>query len=92
MVAAFKTHKNVYTDQLSHLDFHAGVAEVMVRANHEAQRVRLGGTTAPVPEKIRLDRIDHTLVPASQDCCIYCKNNTGLMCSKCDKVLDKNLP
>ena len=39
VVAAFKIHKKVCVDQLSHLDFRIEVAEVMVRANHEAQRV-----------------------------------------------------
>ena len=38
VVAAFKIQKNVCTDQLSHLDFRVEIAEVMVRANHEAQR------------------------------------------------------
>ena len=38
VVAAFKIQKNVCTDQLSHLDFRVETAEVMVRANHEAQR------------------------------------------------------
>ena len=37
--AAFKIHKKVCVDQLSHLDFRIEVAEVMVRENHEAQRV-----------------------------------------------------
>ena len=89
VVAGFKIHKNVYTDQLSHLDFCDEVAEVIVRANHEAQRVRLGGPTASVPDKIRLDGINHTLVPASQDRCIYCKSITRLMCSKCDERLQE---
>ena len=39
VVAAFKIHQKVCVDQLSHLDFRIEVAEVMVRANHEAQRV-----------------------------------------------------
>ena len=46
VVAAFKIHKKVCVDQLSHLDFHIEVAEVMVQANREAQRVRLGAPTA----------------------------------------------
>ena len=49
VVDAFMIHKKVCVDQLSHLDFHIEVAEVLVRANHEAQRVRLGGPTASVP-------------------------------------------
>ena len=85
VVVVFEIHKNVCTDHLSHLDFPVEVAEVMVRANHEAQRVLLGSPTAPVPEQIRLDGINHTLVPTSESCCIYCKSNTRLMCSKCDK-------
>ena len=51
VVAAFKIHNKVCVDQLSHLDFRIEVAEVMVRANHKAQRVRLGGPTASVPGK-----------------------------------------
>ena len=87
VVAAFKIHKNACTGQLSHLDFRAEVADVMVRANHEAQQVQLGGLTAPVPNQIRLDGINHNLVPKSQGRCIYCKSNTRLMCSKCDKMI-----
>ena len=41
VVAVFKIHKKTCVDQLSHLDFRIEVAEVMVRANYEAQRVRL---------------------------------------------------
>ena len=89
LVATFKIHKKACVDQLSHLDFRIEVAEVMVRANHEAQRVRLGGPTASVPEQIKLDGINHTLVPTSQGRCIYCKSNTRLKCSKCDK---RNVP
>ena len=36
VVAAFKIHKKACVDQLSHLDFRIEVADVMVRANHEA--------------------------------------------------------
>ena len=50
-MAAFKIHKKVCVDQLSHLDFRIEFAEVMVRANHEVQRMRLGGPTASVPGK-----------------------------------------
>ena len=91
VVAAFKIHQKVCVDQLSHLDFRIEVAEVMVRANHEAQRVRLGGPTASVPGQIRLDGVNHTLVPSSQGRCIYCKSNTRLKCSKCDKRLHKKV-
>ena len=65
VVAAFKIHKKACVDQLSHLDLHIEVAEVMVRANHEVQRVRLGGPTASVPGQIRLDGVNHILVPTS---------------------------
>ena len=91
VVAAFKIHKKACVDQLSHLDFRTEVAEVMVRANHEAQRVRLGVPTASVPGQIRLDGVNHTLVPTSQGRCIYCKSNTRLKCSKCDKRLHKKV-
>ena len=47
-----QVHKKACVDQLSHLDFHIEVAEVMVRANHEVQRVQLGGPTASVPGQI----------------------------------------
>ena len=63
VVAAFKIHKKVCFDQLSHLDFRIEVAKVMVRANHEVQRVRLGGSTASVPGQIRLDGVSYNLVP-----------------------------
>ena len=53
VVAVFKIHKKTCVDQLSRLDFRIEVAEVMVRANYEAQRVRLGGRTASVPGQIR---------------------------------------
>ena len=85
MAAAFKIHKKVCADQLSHLDFR------MVRANHEVQRVQLGGPTASVPGQTRLDGVNHTLVPTSQGRCIYCKSNTRLKCSKCDKRLHKKV-
>ena len=85
MVAAFKIYKKVCADQLSHLDIRIEVAEVMVRVNHEAQRVRLGGPTGSVKGQITLDGVNHTLVPTSQGRCIYCKSNTRLKCSKCDK-------
>ena len=55
-VAAFKIHKKACVDQLSHLDFRIEVAEVMVRANHEAQRVRLvrrSNCSSPRTNKIR---------------------------------------
>ena len=84
VVAAFEIHKNVCTNQLSHLDLRVEVAEVMISANHEAQRVRLGCSTAPVPEEIKLAGINHTWVPTSR--CIG-KSNTRLICSKCDKRL-----
>ena len=87
VVAAFKIHKKACVDQLSHLSH----AEVMVRANHEAQRVRLDGPTASVPGQIRLDGVNHTLVPTSQGRCIYCKRNTRLKCLKCDKRLHKKV-
>ena len=77
--------------KLSHLDFRVEDAEMMIWTSHEAQRVRLGGPTAPVPEQIRLDGINHTLVSRSQGCCIYCKSNTRLMCSNCDKRLHKKV-
>ena len=51
VVAVFKIHKKVCVDPLSHLDFRIDVAEVMVRANHKAQRVQLDGPTASVPGK-----------------------------------------
>ena len=79
-MATFKIHKKACVDQLSHLDFRIEVAEVMVRAKHEAQRVRLGGPTASVPGQIRLDGVNHTLKPTSQGRCIYCKSNTRLKC------------
>lgn len=86
VVAAFEIHKNVCTDQMSHLDLRAEVAEMMISANHEAQRVRLGCSTAPVPEEIKLAGINHTWVPTSQCRCIG-KSNGRLICSKCDKRL-----
>ena len=79
-MATFKIHKKACVDQLSHLDFRIEVAEVMVRAKHEAQRVRLGGPTASVPGQIRLDGVNHTLKSTSQGRCIYCKSNTRLKC------------
>ena len=91
VVAAFKVYKKACADQLSHLDFHIEVVEVMVRANHEVQRVRLSGPTASVPGQIRLDGVNHTLVPTSQGRCIYCKSNTRLKCSKSDKRLHKKV-
>ena len=91
VVAAFKIHKKACVDQLSHLDFRIEVAEVMVQGIHEAQRVRLGGPIASVPGQIRLDGVNHTLVPTSQGRCIYCKSNTRLKCSKCDKRLHKKV-
>ena len=48
-MAAFKIHKKACVNQLPHLDFRIEVAEVMVQANHEMQRVRLGGPAASVP-------------------------------------------
>ena len=69
-MAAFKIHKKACVNQLPHLDFRIEVAEVMVQANHEAERVLLGGPTATVPGQIRLDGVNHTLVPTSQGCCI----------------------
>ena len=91
VVAAFKIQKKVCVDLLSHLDFRIEVAEVMVRANHEAQRVRLGGPTTSVPGQIRLNGVNHTKVPTSQGRCIYCKSNTRLKCSKCDNRLHKKV-
>ena len=91
VVAAFKVHKKECVDQLSHLDFRIEVPEVMVRANHEAQRVRLGGPTASGPGQIRLDGVNHTLVPTSPGRCIYYQSNTRLKCSKCDKRLHKKV-
>ena len=91
VVAAFKIHKKACVDQLSHLDFCIEVAEVMVRANHEVQRVRLDGPTASVAGQIRLDGVNHTLVPTSQGRCIYCKSNTRQKCSKWDKRLHKKV-
>ena len=38
VVAALKIHKKVCVGQLSHLDILIEVAEVIVRANHEAQK------------------------------------------------------
>ena len=38
VVAVFKIHKKVCVDQLSNLDILIEVAEVVVRANHEAQK------------------------------------------------------
>ena len=91
VVAAFKIHKKACVGQLSHLDFRIEVAEMMVRANHVEQRMQLGGPTASVPGQIRLDGVNHTLVPTSQGRCIYCKSNTRLICSKCDKRLHKKV-
>ena len=39
LVAAFKIHKNLCTDQMSYLDIRVEVSEVMALANHETQRV-----------------------------------------------------
>ena len=64
---------------------------MMVQENHEVKRVRLDGVTASVPEQIRLDEINHTLIPTCQGRCIYCKSNTRLMCSKCGKRLHKKV-
>ena len=91
VVAAFKIHKSACVDQLSHLDFRIEVGEMMVQANHETQRVRLGGPIASVPGQITLGGVNHTLVPTSQGRCIYCKSNTRLKCSSCDKRLHKKV-
>ena len=66
-------------------------SNAFLRANHEAERVRLGGPTASVPGQIRLDGVNYTLVPTSQGHCIYCKSSTRLKCSKCDKRLHKKV-
>ena len=86
-MTAFEIHKNVCTDQLWHLDFRVGVAEMMIWENYEAHRVWLGSPTTPTPEQIRLNQIYHTLVPTSQGYGMYC--NTRLMCLKCDKWMQK---
>ena len=95
MVTAFKIYQHVSTEssgkQLSHLDFHVEIAEVMAGANHEKPRVRLGGPTARVPDQVRLDGVYHTLIATSQGRCIYCSANIRLMCSKCGKRLHKNV-
>ena len=88
MAAAFKIHKKLSVD---HLDFRIELAEEMVRENHKAQRVQLGGPTASVPGQTRLDGVNHTLAPTSQGRCIYCKSNTRLKCSKFDKRLHKKV-
>ena len=88
-MTAFEIHKNVCTDQLWHLDFRVGVAEMMIWENYEAHRVWLGNPTTPTPEQIRLDQIYHTLVPTSQGYGMYC--NTRLMCLKCDKWMQKKV-
>ena len=90
-MAALKIHKKLCVDQLSYLDVRIEVAAVMVRANHEAQRVRLGGPTASVQGQIRLDGVNHTLVLTFQGRCIYCKSSSRLKCSKCDKRLHKKV-
>ena len=86
-MTAFEIHKNVCTDQLWHLDFRVGVAEMMIWENYEAHRVWLGSPITPTPEQIRLDQIYHILVPTSQGYGMYC--NTRLMCLKCDKWMPK---
>ena len=57
VVTVFKMCKNVCTDQLSHLDFHVEVAEVMVRADHEAESreslIRWSNCSSPRSSKIR---------------------------------------
>ena len=55
VVAAFKIHKKVCVDQLSHLDILIEVAEVVVRANHEAQKsaIRWSNCFSPRTNKIR---------------------------------------
>ena len=63
MVSAFRickcTSPLAPERQLLHLGFRIEVAEGLVKYEIEAPRVRLGGPTAPVPDYIRRDGINH---------------------------------
>ena len=73
MVATFRIYKRISPlvpgRQASHLEFHIKVAftlECLVKYEIEAPNVRVGGLTAPIPDYIQLDGINHECLSYKQ--------------------------
>jgi len=86
VVAAWKLHSRVTppSEALSHLNFRREVVHGLIRC---ISRQRLGGPTAPVPQCVRYDGVEHYLATATQGRCAYCGSNARKMCEKCGKRL-----
>ena len=82
MVVAFRIYKRTSPlapeRQLSHLEFCIETAACLVKYEVEAPRARLAGPTAPVPDYIQQDGINHECVSCEQTQCVTCKKNCRL--------------